>query len=38
MAMFIFFGGTSLVILAGIATIVVGVRHHYLEGKKNPKP
>ena len=35
MAMMIFFGGTGIVILIGLGTIVFGIRHHYLEFKKN---
>jgi len=37
MAMFIFFGGTGIVILLGIGTVIFGVRHHYLEFKKKRK-
>lgn len=37
MAMIIFFGGVTVVILVGIATVVMGVRHHYLEAKGRKK-
>jgi hypothetical protein len=34
MAMIIFFGWCSIVIIVGIATVIFGVRHHVLEAKK----
>jgi hypothetical protein len=37
MAMIIFFGGTSLVILIGIGTVIHGIHHHYSEYKKAKK-
>lgn len=34
MSLVIFFGGCSLVILAGFAVIIHGIVHHYREDKK----
>lgn len=34
MAVILFFGGTSIVIAIGIATVIFGIKHHWLESKK----
>lgn len=34
MSLIVFFGGVSIVIIIGIATVIHGYRHHYLEAQK----
>jgi len=34
MSIIIFFGGVSIVIIIGVATIIHGYRQHYLEAQK----
>jgi hypothetical protein len=35
MSLLIFFGGTAIVIIVGLAVVIHGYRQHYLEAQKN---